>query len=192
MSRLSLRILVFLAVLPLLACSHPVDDDSSATGLARLGGLLREKGDAGTSIDFYRRALAKDPGNLVAIKGLSGALEQSGDKKGAAAVLKDGVVAHPDDGELHRRYGRLLIALEQPAEAKKQFEAALEVDGDDVKSRSGLGVALDYLASTKPRKKTMNVRSNPSRRIWRRSTIWPIRRSCHTAMIWRSSGLSLM
>lgn len=156
MSRYPLRFLAFLALLPLLACTDPVKDsdfDSSATGMVRLGSLMRDKGEVGPAIDFYRRALAKDPKSLPAIKGLAEVLEKWGDKQGAAKIYADGVAVHPSDLDLRRGYGRVLIALDDPAQAQKQYEAALEIDDDDTKSRSGLGVALDYLGEHKKAQK---------------------------------------
>ncbi len=146
---LLLRLAALLVLLPVLAaCGTPseLDDyDSPGAGMARLGRHMQEKGEVGGAIDFYRRALIQDPKNPMAIKGLAGVLEQWGDKKAAADVLRQGVSARPKDGELRRSYGKLLIALDEPMEARRQFEAALEVDNGDVKARTGLGVALDYL-----------------------------------------------
>lgn len=147
----ALRFFILLAVLPLCACSMVEEKDisSSGAGMAKLGGMMREKGEVGAAIDFYRRALVQDPKNLTAIKGLAGVLEQWGDKVAAAQTYRDGVAAHPDDGELRRSYGRLLLTLDDPAAAKRQYAAALDEDSDDLKARSGLGVALDHLGEHK-------------------------------------------
>jgi len=159
--RRSLRALAFLALLPLAACVTPPvgeDFDSPAAGMSRLGNHMREKGEIGAAIDFYRRALAADPHSAVAIKGLGGVLEQWGDKQAAADVYRDGVHQRPKDGEIHRSYGRVLVGLDKPAEAKEQFEAALDLDSGDLKARSGLGVTLDYLGEhTKAQKEYEKV-----------------------------------
>ena len=150
--RRSLRFLVLLSLLPLSACFMPKETDefdSPAAGMVRLGNHMREKGETGAAIDFYRRALANDPKSPAAIKGLAGALEQFGDKTAAADVYRSGVEARPKDGEMRRNYGRLLIGLDEPAQAKEQYEAALDIDSDDLKARSGLGVAMDYLGDHK-------------------------------------------
>ncbi|MFA6280248.1 MAG: tetratricopeptide repeat protein [Bdellovibrionales bacterium] len=151
MSSRALRLLVLLAFLPLCACSTVDEKDisSSGAGMAKLGNMMREKGEVGAAIDFYRRALAQDPKNLTAIKGLAGVLEQWGDKTAAAQTYRDGVASYPNDGELRRSYGRLLLSLDNPAAAKRQYEAALDEDSDDLKARSGLGVALDHLGEHK-------------------------------------------
>jgi len=154
--RCSLRFLVLLALLPLVACFAPKDSDefdSPAAGMARLGNHMREKGEVGAAIDFYRRALANDPKSPMAIKGLAGVLEQWGDKQAAADVYRDGVIARPKDAEMRRSYGRLLIGMEQPAEAQHQYEVALDIDSGDLKAHSGRGVALDYLGDHKQAQK---------------------------------------
>lgn len=146
------RALIVCLLLPLAACYMPksADEyDSPAAGMTRLGNQMREKGDLGAAIDFYRRGLAKDPKNHTAIVGLASSLEQFGDKQAAVEAYREGIKQRPKDGELRRLYGRLLIGLDQPGEAKKQYEAALDIDSDDVKARSGLGVALDYLGDHK-------------------------------------------
>ncbi len=146
---MSFRFTALLVLLPLMvACGSPseLDDyNSPGAGMARLGRHMQEKGEIGGAIDFYRRALAKDPQNIMAIKGLAAVLDQWGDKEGSASVYAEGVGARPEDGALRREYGKLLIALERPAEAKKQFEAAIDIDDDDAKAQTGLGVSLDYL-----------------------------------------------
>lgn len=143
------RFFVLLAFLPALAaCGIPANSDdlgSAGAGMARLGKRMEDKGDAGAAIDFYRRALALDPENLTATRGLASVLETWGDKQGAAEIYANGVRAWPRNGELRRNYGKLLIGLDRPAEAKKQFEAALDRDADDLKARNLLGVSFDYL-----------------------------------------------
>lgn len=113
-------------------------------GAASLATQLHGKGNIGPAIDFYRRALAKDPSNLVALKGLSKALQEWGDAEGALSVLRQGVEARPNDNALRHRYGKLLIGLDRSMEAEAVFRNVLALDEDDSKARSGLAVALDY------------------------------------------------
>lgn len=151
------RFLAFLALLPVLAaCASSGGDDPSSPGapLAQLGKRLEEKGEIGPAIDFYRRALRADPQNFTATKGLASVLETWGDKPGAAEIYKNGVAAWPRNGDLRRDYGKLLIALDRPGEAKEQFEAALAIDSGDIKARTLLGVADDYLGEHRKAQKT--------------------------------------
>lgn len=151
-----LRCLSLFAILSLAACSVKPDGEdltSPAAGMISLGRQMQEKGEIGPSIDFYRRALERNPKSLLAAKGLGGVLEEWGDKPAAAEVYRQAIAFHPDDGELHRSYGRVLIALERPADAQQQFKDALDADSDDLKARSGLGVALDYLGEHKQAQK---------------------------------------
>lgn len=143
------RFAPFLLVLTLLAaCSTPADEadfSSPGAGMAQLGKHMEEKGEIGGAIDFYRRALAADPKNLTALRGLAGVLTGWGDKRGAAEVYEKAVAVWPEQPDLRRDYGKLLIALDEPARALRQFEAALSIDSGDTKARSGKGVAFDYL-----------------------------------------------
>jgi len=143
------RFLLLGVLLPVLAaCASGAQDDppnSLGGGMAQLGQHMQDKGDIGAAIDFYRRALASEPKNYAALKGLSSVLEQWGDTAGAAEIYGQAVAAWPKDAGLHRGYGKVLIALDRPAEAKAQFEAALDEDSDDLKAHSGLGIAYDYL-----------------------------------------------
>jgi len=135
---------------PLAACGGGNDGlPSSGSEMARLGQLMADKGEIGASIDFYRRALASEPKNAAAARGLATALEAWGDKAGAAQACKDGLAFHPSDTELRRLYGRLLLTMDDPKGAKEQYEAALDQDDDDIKARGGLGVALDHLGEHK-------------------------------------------
>lgn len=144
----SLRTALFLALLPLAACSGGAGKENgglSRSEMVHLGDLMLQRGDYGTAMDYYRRTLAADKTEAGAIRGLGSALEQFGDKQGAMQVYKDGVKNAPKDAALRRAYGKLLLASEQPAEAKVQYEAALDRDSSDAKARGGLAVALDYL-----------------------------------------------
>lgn len=147
------RTLLFVTMLPVVAACAAQDEgvapDSSSAGYARLGGMLRDKGDMGASIDFYRRALSSDARNFEARKNLAEVMEKWGDKNEAMKLYREGVELHPANIDLLRGYGRMLLAADKPAEAKKQYQAALEVNDSDTKSLSGMGVALDYLGDHK-------------------------------------------
>lgn len=138
-------------VLMLSACASSMDEasQSSSAGLTQIAGQLQQKGEVGVAIDFYRRALLKNPRNAAAIKGLAGTMEQWGDKQAAANIYQEGVAKCPDDGEMRRNYGKLLLGLERPDEAQHQYEVALDIDDDDSKARSGYAIALDYLGEHK-------------------------------------------
>ncbi len=118
---------------------------SSAEGMVRLGKLMKERGDIGPAIDFYRRALQIDDHNLAAFIGLAEVMEKWGDKDAALEIYRDGVAAQPKSAALRRGYAKMLLAHDDAVGAREQYEKALDIDDDDVKARSGLGVALDYL-----------------------------------------------
>lgn len=142
-----------LIILLLGACAGLNDDiedtSSPAAGMIRLAGFMREKGDLMGALDFYQRALQKEPNNAIAYKQTAMILDSMGDLPTAETQYREAVKLSPKDAELHRNYGKLLIALEKPADARKEFIAALDIDSDDPKSLNGLAIALDYLGEHK-------------------------------------------
>jgi Flp pilus assembly protein TadD len=124
---------------------HGPDPDSAGANMTRLAQQLIAQGDKAGAVDFYQRALQRDPTNRTALLEYGALLEQAGNTDAAAQLYSHGLDAKPRDPELLRRYGRTLIALDKPKEAKDQYEKALDVDDDDVKALNGLGAAWDYL-----------------------------------------------
>ena len=73
-----------LATLLLTACaSAPNDLDSAGAGLAHLGDQMVQKGEKAAALDFYQKALERDPQNVPAHKGLAALLLEMGDDAGA-------------------------------------------------------------------------------------------------------------
>lgn len=144
-----MRYFLLLTVCFLASCSAMSDAEverinSAGAGMAQLGTQLQEKGELGGAMDFYHRSLARDPANYVAITGLATATQSWGDQKRAADVYAAGIKARPEDARLRKLYGKLLIKIDRPIVAERQFAAALSIDEDDMKARSGMAVALDY------------------------------------------------
>lgn len=149
----TLRALFFLAFLPaLVACATPpehMDMSRPGMGMVHLGDKMVEKGKYGAAMDFYSRALRSDPENRYAIMGLAKSLEKWGNKTEALDAYQDGIEQRPNDGELRRLYGKLLLKMDYAMQAKEQYEAALDIDDDDLKARASYGVSLDYLGEHK-------------------------------------------
>src|SRR5262249_39817998 len=49
------------------------------------------------------------------------------------------------NADFWRSYGRLLIKLDRPADAKVPYENALKINSDDTRALNGLGITLDLL-----------------------------------------------
>ncbi|MDD3288518.1 MAG: tetratricopeptide repeat protein [Alphaproteobacteria bacterium] len=139
----------FSLLLGLAACGPDLqeyeDSGSPAAGMVRLAEQMRSRGDDAGAVDFYQRALQRDPKDVVAYRGIGEILEKMGNAEAAAEKYRMALTIDPDNADLLRRYGRVLIALDMPAEAKDQYLKALDEDSDDPKALNGLGIALDYL-----------------------------------------------
>ena len=148
--------LLLIALLPLLlACATgPEDDiDTPGAGMVHLAVQMQQRGDNVGALNFYMRALQHDATNVAAWKGSAAMLEKMGDIPAAVEQMRGAVRIKPRDGALRRELGRLLLAQDQPAEAREQYEEALGIDRRDMKAKSGLGVAYDYLGDHKAAQK---------------------------------------
>jgi len=151
-------LLVLAALVPLLGCSvlsseTEEDFNSPAAGMLQLASQMRARGDYVAAQDFYQRALQRDPNNISALKGMAYAQEQLGNTQGAAETCQTAVKIKHDDPELQRSYGRVLLSLDKPAEARDAYKEALGIDDDDAKAMNGLGIALDHLGDHKAAQK---------------------------------------
>jgi len=153
-----------LAAALLAACaSAPNDLDSPGAGMVQLGNQMSQKGERAAALDFYARALERDPKNVPAHKAMAQLLEQMGDSEGAGQHYREVALLRPKDGEAQRGFGRLLMMQGDYAGAKKAFEAALDDNSDDARAMTGLGVALEKLGEHKAAQKKFEkaVRLDP-------------------------------
>lgn len=133
----------------LAACApdiHRMEDaDSPAAGIVLLAQQMRSQGDEAGALNFYYRALERDPKDAVARADIAALLEKMGHPTEAAAQYEEALKLKPHNIDLRRGYGRVLIALGRPADARDQFARALEEKDDDPRALNGMGVALDQL-----------------------------------------------
>jgi Flp pilus assembly protein TadD len=118
---------------------------SSTEGMVYIGDQLHSRGDDDGAVDFYTRALQRVPNDLLAHKHLGEIFEAHGYNAEASEHYRTLVKLAPDVAGYHRLYGRVLIKLNRPADAKAEYLAALKKNSSDMKSLNGLGVALDLL-----------------------------------------------
>ncbi len=84
-----------------------------------------------------------DPEHVDALRALIEHAHAVGRQQGARGVVGRALEAHPESADLHAALG-FALALEAPdsAESKAAYRRALELDGDHVLARIGLGDAL--------------------------------------------------
>lgn len=119
------------------------DKAKKADLYVRAGRILEDKGDKDGAIDRYKSALDANSENSAAAAALRAIYSSRGDAHGAAELLlreiesTEGAISkaklYAELGELRRD------RLEDPSNAKKAFEKALELDGTCTPAARGLG-----------------------------------------------------
>jgi putative PEP-CTERM system TPR-repeat lipoprotein len=106
--------------------------------LAQTMAKLKKLDDAKTLLT-KSFAAQPNPGTLIA---LSRTLQATGDRKKALSLLSDWVKKHPDNVDVRREYGSLLLTSGDNANARSQFEAILKTRPYDVVSLNNVSWLL--------------------------------------------------
>lgn len=101
------------------------------------------QGDPATAVNYYRSALARDPGNIRAAVGLMDTLRITGGLDEARAVAEKALATRPDDHAVVAEAGKIKLATGQLDDALALLKKAAAQDDKDWKSRSALGLAYD-------------------------------------------------
>ena len=88
-----------------------------------IGVARQRQGRLGEAIVHYRRALAADPGHVLATQCLAVALHQQGDLKGALAAYQDAIRLDPSHAQTRCNLGYLCIAMNDLEGARAQVQA---------------------------------------------------------------------
>lgn len=103
------------------------------------GVVLRGTGKAEEAAKSFERALALDPGNADALRGLSGAYQDLGRYVEAEASYRRAIERRPGYWGGHNRLGVLLLRRGRYPEAEAEFLEALELSPDNVRTHNNLG-----------------------------------------------------
>jgi Flp pilus assembly protein TadD len=117
-------------------------DENSAT-LLKVADGTRNGGDLATSVSIYRRMHENSPGDPVPLARLGETLAALQAYTEAAAAYKAGVALAPNDPDMHRGYGNVLLALGKPQFALAQLEIAAAERPADARTFNAIGVAHD-------------------------------------------------
>ena len=101
------------------------------------------------ALDFYRRMLALDPNDALALASIGYQYAQLGRKREALAMFDRVVALQPDDAEAHFNRGFLLQELNDHEAAMAAFRRALTINPDH--DRALYGLALSLIATAPPR-----------------------------------------
>ena len=96
------------------------------------------------AIDQLERYRDIGGANVETLKKLAGLEQESGKKAAAMATLKKLNYIYPEDEEVHRRFGELLLETGDPTFAVREYKAALELKpSDTAQSHYNLAKALN-------------------------------------------------
>jgi len=144
-------------MLALAACSNKEAGDSRASG-ATPGNLAPEQseatmlqvadetragGDLGSAVGLYRRAHEMALRDPVPLARAGETLAQLQAYTEAAEAYQAALALAPSDGDLHRGFGNVLLALGKPQLALAHLEIAAGKNPGDARVHNALGVAHD-------------------------------------------------
>ncbi len=154
----TLRIGVVAAAVLLGACAqHPetakptgaMDRPEVTRSLMDAAAVAEAQNDPTTAATYYRNVYARDPSNLRAAFGLMQSLRESGALDQAREIADKVLAAKPDDPAVLAEVGKVRLASNQLQDAVRLLRRASEMNAQDWRSRSALGVAYDRLGEPK-------------------------------------------
>jgi Flp pilus assembly protein TadD len=139
------------------ACAHdaetksaaPIDRPEITRSLMDAAAVAESQNDPTTAATYYRNVYAREPGNQRAAFGLMQSLRESGNLEQAREVADKVIAAKPDDPAVLAEVGKVRLASNQLPEAVRLLRRASELNPQDWRSRSALGVAYDRLGEPK-------------------------------------------
>ena len=117
----------------------------SADALAQRGLDAHRRGDVAAAERDYREALARDPGQPLALHYLGVALYQTGRAGDALPLLERAVARVPQEAEFHNNLGLALAALDRNDEAVAAYRAAIALRPGHATAWNNLGLALQAM-----------------------------------------------
>ena len=99
-----------------------------------------EQGDYQRAVDYYREAVAEDPGNARTYYDLALALDRLGQIAEEREALKKAIELDSKLARAHNQLGFLSMQAGQELEAEKELRAAVTLDPDYAEAENNLGV----------------------------------------------------
>lgn len=110
-----------------------------------LGNVAYRRGDHGRACALFERALALEPGSVVAARNLGAALAELGDYDGAIARFRQSLTADPGAAQTHLALGMALARRGKPIEAAASLRQAVDLAGGRGPLADAAGTALGEL-----------------------------------------------
>jgi predicted O-linked N-acetylglucosamine transferase (SPINDLY family) len=118
-------------------------ESESPEALVEAGNLLAARGELGSAVELYRRALARRPDSVAIQSNLGSVLRRLGDWPGAVDCYQRALAIDPASPQSHNNLGNLLLQMGRPDEAEKCYEAAISLRPDFAEAYNNLGKAHD-------------------------------------------------
>ncbi len=99
-------------------------------------------GQRGRALDFYRKMLAQDPNDALALASIAFQQAQAGERRAALATFDRAIAIDPANAEYHFNRGYLLQQLNDHDAAMAAFRRALERNADHDRALYGLALSL--------------------------------------------------
>ncbi|MEM9533831.1 MAG: tetratricopeptide repeat protein [Pseudomonadota bacterium] len=106
---------------------------------------FHQQGQLTQAAAAYRRVLAAEPSQPVALRGLAGLHMQQGDAPGAAQLLHRALKDTPDQPDLLETLGQVQLTQQDFSAAAESFRRCVEVDKERASAWYNLGVAAQQL-----------------------------------------------
>jgi Flp pilus assembly protein TadD len=132
-----------------LSSNDVFDRPEVARSLMDAAASAAAQNDPGTAAGYYRSVYTRDPNNIRAAVGLLQSLREVGAIDQANSVATQILASKPSDAAIVGEVGKVRLAGGQLNEAIKLLQRAGELDAQDWKSRSALGVAYDRLGDAR-------------------------------------------
>jgi len=113
--------------------------------MMRIAEAAEADGDLPSASAFYQRAATLQPELVAAQIGAARTLAQQGNLVQAIGVLHSAHMLMPQDAELTKTFGRLLVVAGRPADAVVVFDEGLAIAPQSTAFLIGKGVALNKL-----------------------------------------------
>lgn len=122
-------------------CEAPGFELAGELGLAD---ALRAQGRHAEAVEWYRAALAREPGHAAAVNALAWSLVQLGRADEAAAVYAERIAAEPSARQWRLARASLYLAQQRFAEAAEDWQALHEADPADPQAAVQLALLREH------------------------------------------------
>jgi len=149
--------------MPLWTFNNSLHQPGLAENLCRQGYSFSINGEDQKALEFFQKAIEKDPGNTMAWNGLGYCQVGMNNPAAALKAYQQAIKTNPDDETLYYILGDYYIKLGQPLEAINAYRQAIRIKPDFEEAHFKLGVVYCQLGRLDEGKNAFEtvIRLNP-------------------------------